>query len=186
MMGQSVWLTPFFRMMIVYLTGFMASGKSSCLRIIRDTLSLPVFDLDEQLEQRVGMSIPQYVLLHGWDAFRILETDVLIKSRELYPQHVSDSAVTAVFACGGGVVLAEENRRFLAEPGNTVIWLNTALEVIMQRLEGVERPLLAGMSREEVKDLHRQRVPLYQATADFTVTDDDSLLGLLSRLASKL
>lgn len=159
----------------------MASGKSTCLDMIRDALSLPCIDLDAYLEKRVGMSISEYVGLHGWDAFRAHETEILTKSHDLIPQNAS--AIHAVFACGGGAVLAVENRHFLAEPSNAVIWLNTPLNVILKRLESTTRPLLHNLSTGEVIEMYQKRLPLYQNSADHIARNTESVLDLIYRLS---
>lgn len=63
--------------MIIALTGFMGSGKSSVGRELSTLLGLPVVDLDRYIEQRSGLRIPEIFALSGEPAFRDLETAAL-------------------------------------------------------------------------------------------------------------
>ncbi|SUB18160.1 Shikimate kinase 2 [Pantoea agglomerans] len=99
----------------------------------------------------------------GWEGFRARETESL-------------KAVTApgtVIATGGGMILAEENCRFMQEQGQ-VIWLSASPEVLAERLESepeaAQRPTLTGRPiADEMSDVLRERAHLYQAAAHHQV-----------------
>ncbi len=76
-------------------------------------------------------------------------------------------------ACGGGVVLREENRRLLRELGSVVYLQVAAAEAIRRCGATQDRPLLAGRSESEVAGLLASREPLYVQVADFTVATQD-------------
>jgi shikimate kinase len=170
--------------MHVYLIGFMASGKSTCLLELREKLQVPCIDLDAVLQQETGMPLAEYIAEHGWEAFRARETEILMNSPRHCRSNDGEPATRGVFACGGGIVLAETNRRYLSLPGNSVVWLNTDINEILQRLKECSRPLLHGLNQEEILRLYHQRLPLYQSTADYTVRDGEELLYLLKHLFS--
>ena len=76
------------------------------------------------------------------------------------------SAWRGVVATGGGMVLAEENRRFMRETGR-VFFLDVPVAELVRRLSRnpleAQRPSLTGKSlTEEVADVLAQRLPLYE------------------------
>lgn len=116
-------------------------------------------DTDAALSRDAGMSVAELVRLHGWDAFRELESAVLLKL----------SAPRAIIATGGGMVLAEANRTFMRERG-MVFYLRVPAPTLAARLaadpDAELRPALTDLSpAEEAAEVLRRREPLYQATA---------------------
>ena len=79
--------------MRVYLTGFMASGKSTVGPRAAARLGQPFLDLDRLITAHEGRSIPTVFAEDGEDYFRTLETEMLPRTTE------TDDPVVAV---GGG------------------------------------------------------------------------------------
>ncbi len=76
----------------------------------------------------------------------------------------------AVIITGGGAILRPENRRRLHELG-TVVCLTADLPTLLERLgRRSDRPLLQTKDpAATVERLLRERLPLYQQAADFTI-----------------
>lgn len=143
--------------MLVFLTGFMASGKSTVGRRLAAALGIEFVDLDAEIENGAGMSVAEIFRREGENAFRARETAALAAASRLE---------SAVIATGGGVVLAEENRSLLKR--GTTVWLNPPYITLRARLAGSDRqqrPLLAA----DPESLWRRRLPLYRQ-ADFEVS----------------
>ncbi len=153
----------------VFLTGFSFTGKSRVAPLAAQTLGWRGLDLDDLIEKAAGKPVPAVFADEGEAAFRLRETEALRRAcRE----------IEVVVATGGGVVLAEENRRLMAENG-FVVCLEARPQTILSRLqqpsdrEESERPLLRGDDPlGRILRLKAQRQPLY-ALADFTVHTDD-------------
>ena len=77
---------------LIFLIGFMGSGKTTLGRKLAARMQYEFIDLDHKLEQQVELSIAEYFTLFGEDAFRKLEKDVL--RRTPYPEN-------AVISTGG-------------------------------------------------------------------------------------
>ena len=75
-----------------------------------------------------------------------------------------------VVATGGGIVLAEENRRVMRESG-TVVYLRARVENLWERTRhDATRPLLATENpRETLESLLTLREPLYREAAHVVV-----------------
>jgi 3-dehydroquinate synthase len=153
----------------IFLTGFSFSGKSRVAPLAATTLGWRSADLDDLIEEAAGKPIPAIFAEEGEPGFRLRETEALRRAcRE----------TEVVVATGGGVVLAEENRRLMAESG-IIVCLEARPETIYARLlrpdggSESERPLLRGADPlARIRHLKALRQPLY-ALADFTVHTDD-------------
>jgi len=147
----------------VVLVGFMGSGKSSVGRVLARRFGAPFVDLDEWIESSAGCRIRDLFAREGEPAFREREKAAL---REVL------SVKGRVIATGGGAFADEENRVLLRSYA-PVVYLDTAVETLLERLAAdLGRPLLRGEDREEVvRALLSRRAPGYR-TADVTVRTD--------------
>ena len=165
--------------MMITLTGFMGSGKTTVGKVLADFLGCPFMDLDDLVVKKAGKSIPDIFAQDGEPAFRLLEAQVLRKTMEKYAES------TAVLALGGGAVLAPASAALLHEK-TVCIYLRATLETLLARLEGetAGRPLLQeipdqvgddvmpGPDRASVADRLAAREPLYEETAHVVIDTD--------------
>ncbi|MBN1453235.1 MAG: 3-dehydroquinate synthase [Anaerolineales bacterium] len=131
--------------MHIFLYGPSGSGKSTVGKLLSRALNLPFFDLDAEIEDAAGQSIPQMITGQGESAFRDAETIEL--------QKVIFGA-NKIIALGGGTLLQDENRS-LAETAGQVVLLVVDLPTLVERLsqDENERPLLAGELEDRLADL---------------------------------
>ncbi len=109
----------------VALVGLRGSGKTTLGRVLADRLGLPFHDADQVLQQNEGCSIAQIFAEKGQEWFRRREAQCLA---ELARQD------RWVIACGGGVVLREENRALLSRRA-LVVWLDADPEILARRVD---------------------------------------------------
>lgn len=152
----------------LFLIGGRASGKTSLARLLASQLGTDWVDTDDVLQERIGESIADFVDRQGWDSFRDQETATLAAVC-MQP--------AMVIACGGGIVLREENRKLLKQ--GRVMYLRAEPEVLAARLAGdpneAQRPSLTGKSiQDEVREVMTEREPLYIECADIVL--DGSLM----------
>ncbi|WP_412150331.1 shikimate kinase [Bacillus methanolicus] len=75
----------------------------------------------------------------------------------------------SIITTGGGIVLKEENRRWMKENG-VVVFLYAEPEEIFKRIENDDsRPLLKTNKKAAIKELFQARLSLYKEAADFTI-----------------
>ncbi|WP_339146847.1 MULTISPECIES: shikimate kinase [unclassified Sutcliffiella] len=135
----------------IYLTGFMGAGKTTIGQALATKLNFPVYDTDTLIEQNMELEINDIFKKYGECYFRELETKTL---QEL---SVSNTLVTT----GGGIVTAQANIDWMKENG-CMIFLYADPEVLWARLENdTTRPLVKQKKKEEVIDLFKTRLPLY-------------------------
>jgi shikimate kinase len=112
----------------------MGVGKSTVGARAAGELGLPFVDLDERVEAEAGMTVSEIFAAEGEDGFRRRERAAV----------AAVAGATAVVACGGGVVLAEESVARLRASG-TVVWLAAPAGELEERVAGgAGRPLLSG------------------------------------------
>lgn len=112
----------------------MGAGKSTVGVLAGRSLGLPFVDLDESIAREAGMTVADIFALEGEAGFRRRERAAV----------AAVAGTTAVVACGGGVVLAQENVARLRESG-MVVWLEAPSAELEERVAGgAGRPLLSG------------------------------------------
>ena len=153
---------------LIYLTGFMGSGKTTIGNILAEKLDYDFIDLDILIEKNEGRTISDIFKESGEPYFRRLERENLHK--------VSDSE-SRIVSLGGGALMNEENQRFVKSKG-VLIYLKVTPEEIYKRIKGcTDRPLLKKddktlFSEDEfinkISPLFEKREPGYM-TAKFVI-----------------
>ncbi len=163
----------------LFLVGPMGSGKTSIGRNLAKRLKRQFWDSDKLLEQRTGVDIPTIFDFEGEEGFRLREAaviDELTRKQEI------------VLATGGGAVLSEDNRRWLASRG-FVIYLRASVDTQLQRTSrDRNRPLLQTEDpRGRLESLLKEREPLYLGIADLVVnTDSCSISAVANRIVRRV
>ena len=136
-------------------------GKSTVGRHLARQLGLVFIDSDAEIEHRVGTPIRDFFALHGESAFRDIEQEV-----------IEDLAARGgcVLATGGGAVLRPSNRDALHSRTH-VFYLRATPEELIRRLRNdTQRPLLqVADPLQRLRELYRERDPLYRRTSHFVV-----------------
>jgi len=147
--------------MNIYLIGMMGSGKSTVGKTLSEKMHKPFIDLDSEIEKGTGKNISEIFDIDGEEQFRKMETKQLKQYSE------------SIVACGGGIVLKDENREFINENGATIL-LTASMEELSYRLsDSGNRPLLADDNTEEaLTKLWLERQLHYLNTADCTIETD--------------
>ena len=143
------------------LVGMPGCGKSTVGRMLARHLDLHFVDADTEIEARIGMTIRSYFEIQGEGAFRDVEQQVLADLAQGQRQ---------VIATGGGAVLRQANRETL-HAFCQVIYLRATPEELYRRLRhDTHRPLLqVSDPQKRLRELYRDRDPLYRQAAHFTV-----------------
>lgn len=143
----------------VLLIGFMGAGKSRVGRMLAKRLGLGFVDLDTLIEQREDATVSA-LFESGEGTFRDAEHDAL--------RSLSD-APDSVVACGGGIVVRDENRALLRSLGRVVYLAVSADEALARIGDTTGRPLLAGDGAKLAPQILSARLALYRAAGDYLV-----------------
>jgi len=128
----------------IFLIGFMGSGKSTAGRKLASQLNWSFIDLDEKIQKKEGMKIPDIFSSKGEPYFRKLEAKALQELK---------SVKETVISTGGGTPCFADNMDFMLSSGLTVYIRMTPLS-LKKRLEGsVEgRPLLKEVDMKDLQE----------------------------------
>ncbi|MGN0674119.1 MAG: shikimate kinase [Oscillospiraceae bacterium] len=156
----------------IFLCGFMGCGKSTVGKILAEKLGCELFDMDDYIVEREGMTIPQIFSEKGERYFRETETEVI---KEL-------SQKNGVIACGGGAMLKKENSDIASESG-TVVYIDVPFETCYSRISGDKnRPIVMSNTKEELEFIYDSRVPLYRANSSVTADGNGAADEIAERI----
>jgi shikimate kinase len=135
---------------ILYIIGFMGSGKTTAGKRLASLLNWSFVDLDKKIEEQTGLTIPEIFSLHGEDHFRKVEAEIL-KSL------VTDS--NTVISTGGGTPCYADNMKFMLETGFT-IYLKLTPGQLVSRLNNSsdERPLIKNLTGESLLNFIEEKL----------------------------
>ena len=162
----------------IFLIGFMGSGKSTRGRNLASLLGWSFIDIDENIENLEGMSIPNIFSEKGEVYFRRIESEALRKT-------VSESKT--VISTGGGTPCSGDNMDFMLTNGLTV-YLKMNPSMLLARLSKSpeKRPLLKDVDKKELQDFITKKLEerekwysMAEITVDGSNTDISYLYSLI-------
>lgn len=153
----------------IVLIGMPGCGKTTNGRQLAEIYGKKFIDIDEEIVQFMGCSIPEIFENQGEDGFRKIETAIIATAVK---------STNCVIATGGGCVTRAENLPLLQQNG-MIIWMKRPIEDLPKH----GRPL------SQSNDLHKMyetRKPLYQHFSDYAMecekSQDLTILRLLDLL----
>ncbi len=165
----------------LFLYGPPGSGKSTLGKLLAARLELPFVDLDAEIEQAAGRTIPEIFAEEGEAGFR---------ARELRALEEVSSRARGVVALGGGALVADAARA-VAERNGTVVCLDCSIDVLCARMGQAPgtRPLVnaatSSDSRTRLEGLMARRAAHYASFArrlDVSLQSPEVLLDELEVL----
>jgi shikimate kinase len=161
----------------------IGSGKTTVGSRLAHELALPFYDLDREMDRRLGYSFHRLVEERGWVAFRELEYSICKEFARLN---------RSLVCLGGGTVRYEWNTDVLRGTG-MIILLTASLEELARRVRLADRPRVnVGTSLEqdlekiwsETSDKYHQAADLIYSTENKSV--DEAVNELKPRLRAYL
>lgn len=151
---------------VIALTGFMGSGKSSTGEALAKLLGWQLVDLDGEIEAHEGVVVRRLFSERGETAFRAIEHEVL---REC----LVGCERSTVIALGGGAFVQPNNLALLQAKNVMTVFLDTPVDTMLERC-GIEdepdpenvRPLAADTAA--FRELYEKRLLGYRR-ADMTI-----------------
>jgi shikimate kinase len=149
----------------IALIGFMATGKSTVGKVLKDRLGMDYkfIETDQIIIEIAGKSIPRIFAEDGEARFRDYEAEACKKAARLSK---------SIISCGGGVVLNETNIAILKQSCHIVL-LTATPEVIYSRAmsEGKEnRPIINKKDPyKEIEKVLRYRESYYNSSAEIII-----------------
>jgi shikimate kinase/3-dehydroquinate synthase len=147
------------------LVGFMGAGKTTLGLEVAERIGRRFLDLDRDIEQSAGSTIPEIFTRRGEEEFRELEQVAAIE--------VLKSEKPGVVAMGGGAVKSPAIRKALREYALTV-YVEVDPGIAWERVRGHGRPL--AQEEDAFRALYEERQPLYREAADAVARSSDEIV----------
>lgn len=164
-----------FKNRTIILTGMMGAGKSTVGNVLARKLKLGFVDLDDLIEKKQKMSIPEIFKAFGEEAFRKMEYDIL---------DLIEAGQKLVISTGGGIVENSLCVKKLRQKGR-IYYLEAPYDVLYERIKGeTKRPLLMTEDpKKTIKEILNRRRIKYEC-ADFKInTVEKSAKEIMDEIA---
>ncbi len=139
--------------------GMMGSGKSSIGFLVSKKLNLKFIDIDNIIEDEVGMKISDIFKSKGENYFRNLEEKITLKILKTNK---------VVVSLGGGGFLNEKIRDEVLT-NHFSFWLNWESKILLKRIKNSEkRPIILNSTDQEITNLIKKRSKIYMK-AEFKI-----------------
>ncbi len=153
---------------LIFLSGFMGTGKTTIGKELAARMGRPFRDLDKAIEEYAGRSIRSVFDDGGEEAFRAIERNCLFDAIKNF---------RGILSLGGGA-LQNQQITDRVKLNGLLIFIETPISVILSRIAAdSDRPLLLDekggvkerrVLQKELQELYEQRLPLYKQ-AEITI-----------------
>lgn len=156
----------------IVLIGMPGCGKTSIGKSLAKQLRMDFIDIDEFIEQKMKMNIPE-IFKQGEKYFRKIETKCI--------EEVSKLSST-IISTGGGVIKSPLNIQLLKENG-IIIFIDRPIDNIIKDINTETRPLLTD-GKEKIPKIYKERIGLYDKYKDYEIINDGSLEDIVEKLSA--
>ena len=153
----------------IFLTGFMATGKTKVGRILAVRLQRAFVDTDDWVVNAAGKTIPEIFAQDGEAAFRQWEHRAIRKASQMG---------RVIVSLGGGAIAQPRNWDAIRNSG-VCLCLRASVHTIFERVRRKrdKRPLLTGLDDEglkkKIEKMLLDREPFYACADAFVTSTDD-------------
>lgn len=149
----------------LWLIGMMSSGKTKVGKKVSQLSGVPLMDVDDEIVERAGMTIPELFATKGEPVFRTMESEEVAR--------IAAGSERMVVATGGGAILDRDSRHLMRETG-LVVWLRPSIANLIARGKTRNRPLLQGHDDLAARytEIWQARKHLYEEAAHVTIAMD--------------
>jgi shikimate kinase len=159
---------------IIYIIGFMGSGKTTAGKKLASLLGWSFIDLDKRIEEYAGKTIPEIFSQSGEDYFRIIETQLLRNLK---------MCTKTVISTGGGTPCYIDNMDYMIETGLTIYLKLTPAELKgrLSQSKG-KRPLIKDLDQNELTSFIKEKLAVrekWYERSDITMDGIDLDINLL-------
>lgn len=144
----------------ITLIGMPASGKSSIGVVLAKRLGMDFLDTDLIIQQRHGMLLKDLIAKEGNREFRRIENEV----------NASLQVENTIIAPGGSVIYGKQAMEHLKNI-STIIYLELTYKAILVRIGDLTERGVSLEPGQNLKSLYKERKPLYEKYADFTINE---------------
>lgn len=150
--------------MIFTLVGMPSCGKTCMGKAVSAKLGLKLIDSDRLIEQKFGKRLQSILDELGVDEFRKEEEGVLLNISPQQNEHI-------ILSTGGSAIYSQRGIDHLRQQGK-IIYLYCSLPTVISRIKNPSDRGIVLKPGQTMADLYDERIPLYEAAADITISCD--------------
>jgi len=158
--------------MSIILCGLPFSGKTTTGKMLAETLNWLFIDTDQLIEEAYAVTAKKKCTCR-----QIFANEGELAFRELEKQQIANlsSSSYSIISIGGGALGDKENVTVLRSKGD-MIYLKTPLSLLWKRLQkhGIPAYLNPNEPKNAFFEMAKNRTPLYEAAAQFTIETSHS------------
>jgi len=162
---------------VIYIIGFMGSGKSTAGKKLASLLGWAFIDLDNNIEEFAGKTIPEIFSQNGEEYFREIEALLLRKI---------ESHTDTIISTGGGTPCHSGNMDFMLSTGLTIYLKLTPGQLKSRLLKSKgERPLIKDLEPHNLQTFIEKKLEdreEWYEKSDITIEGIDIDVNLLLSL----
>ncbi|WP_164553445.1 shikimate kinase [Staphylococcus warneri] len=160
----------------IILIGFMGTGKTTVGQYLMNQLHLSYVDLDEYIEQRESITIPEIFDEKGESYFRKLEFKYLNECINQFD----------IISTGGGIIENDASLDLLKKQ-KQVIWLDCDIKIVFNRIvNDPHRPNANNKSLEQLKNLYLSRISRYNEIVFMKVNSNQNVSEIYQEITTLL
>ena len=176
---------------LIFITGFMASGKTTFGKLLANYLRCSFVDIDELIAKKEHMSIAEIFSQKGEQYFRACELRIIASildnpkiylsgSSENYnttssrwQSNISTQTIPVIVSLGGGALVQQAIRKLLKQNSSrlVILWLQGSYKTLITRLLHTnDRPLFTTLNESSAfYRLYKKRNRLYKYCKTITL-----------------
>jgi len=155
--------------------GMAGCGKTSLAEYLNKKFNITFVDTDRLIEMHESMVLEDIKKKNGYMYIRKIEEEIIM----------SLSNSQKIISTGGSAVYSNKAMDYLSSISK-IIFINTSLEIIKERIGINPERGLASPSGESIDNIFMERLPLYRKWSDIEINGNQAISAVAEELLNKL
>jgi len=155
--------------------GMAGCGKTSLAEYFNKRFNTAFVDTDRLIEMREGIALEDIKKKNGYMYIRKIEEEIIM----------SLDAGQKIISTGGSAVYSNNAMNYLSSISK-IVFINTSLEIIKERIGINPERGLASPSGESIENIYMERLPLYNKWSDIEINGNQAISAVAEELLNKL
>ena len=155
--------------------GMAGCGKTSLAEYLNKKFNITFVDTDRLIEMHESMVLEDIKKKNGYMYIRKIEEEIIM----------SLSNSQKIISTGGSAVYSNKAMDYLSSISK-IIFINTSLEIIKDRIGINPERGLASPSGESIDNIFMERLPLYNKWSEIEINGNQDISAVAEELLNKL
>ena len=155
--------------------GMAGCGKTTLAGYLNKKFNITFVDTDRLIEMSEGMALEDIKKKNGYMYIRKIEEEIIM----------SLDTSQKIISTGGSAVYSDKAMNYLSSISK-IIFINTSLEMIKERIGFNPERGLASPSGESIDNIFMERLPLYNKWSDIEINGNQAISAVAEELLNKL